>query len=77
MFRRPGTCERPLALVFEDLHWADDLTIDLIAFLMDGLAQRSMLLLCVYRPEREYGVSRLAAVAERKVPRLLQRDTPA
>ncbi len=58
--------ERPLVLVFEDLHWADDLSLDLIALLVEGLGQRGMLLLCAYRPEPDHTVGRLATVADQK-----------
>ncbi|NIV38739.1 MAG: AAA family ATPase, partial [Anaerolineae bacterium] len=61
---RPG----PLILVLEDLHWADSLSLDLISLLMETLASASLLLLCVYRPEREHKCWHLAAVASRKCP---------
>ena len=45
--------EQPLVLVFEDLHWADSLSIDLIALLARSVCGASLLLVCSYRPERE------------------------
>jgi DNA-binding SARP family transcriptional activator len=60
--------ERPLVLVFEDLHWADSLSLDLILWLIDQISSLSLLLLCVYRPEREHRCSHLAAAAARKCP---------
>ena len=40
----------PTIIVLEDLHWADDATIDLVRFLVDHLPDRASLLL-TYRPE--------------------------
>ena len=57
---------RPLVLVLEDLHWADDLSIDLISLLMDRLAEAPMLLICVYRPERDHRCWQIASIASRK-----------
>jgi DNA-binding SARP family transcriptional activator len=42
--------ERPLIIVFEDLHWAEPTFLDLIDLLVSRAAGR-MLLLCVARPE--------------------------
>ena len=53
-------------LVLEDLHWADSLSVDLIGELLGLLDDHPLLLLCVYRPGREYPSERLAAVAERR-----------
>ena len=57
---------QPTVLVLEDLHWADSLSLDLIGELLGLLADHPLLLLCVYRPGREYPSERLAAVAERR-----------
>lgn len=56
---------RPLVLVFEDLQWADPLSLDLIATLLEPLAQQRLLLLCVYRPEGAQADARLATLARR------------
>jgi predicted ATPase len=42
---------QPLVLVFEDLHWIDEQTRDLLNFLADGIATARILLLVNYRPE--------------------------
>ena len=57
---------QPLLLILEDLHWADDLSLDLISVLLDSLATTPMLLLCVYRPEQEHRVWQLSDIAQRK-----------
>jgi len=59
---------QPTVLILEDLHWADSLSLDLIGELLGLLADHPLLLLCVYRPGREYPSERLAAVAERRCP---------
>jgi DNA-binding SARP family transcriptional activator/predicted ATPase len=58
--------QRPIVLVFEDLHWADNLSLDLISLLMEGLRSSSLLMLCVYRPVREHRCCHLATIASQK-----------
>jgi predicted ATPase/DNA-binding winged helix-turn-helix (wHTH) protein len=43
--------ERPLILVFEDLHWADDATLHLISALARRRAQARLMVLATYRPQ--------------------------
>jgi class 3 adenylate cyclase len=43
--------ERPLVLVFEDLHWADDALLDFIDQLVDRVAAVPLLVLATARPE--------------------------
>ncbi len=43
--------ERPLVLVFEDLHWADDALLDFVDYLVDWASGVPMLVLCTARPE--------------------------
>jgi predicted ATPase/class 3 adenylate cyclase len=57
---------QPLLLIIEDLHWSDGLSLDLISLLMDELANTPLMLLCVYRPEKEHPVSHLSDQAQRK-----------
>ncbi len=42
---------RPLVLVFEDLHWADDGLLDFVDHLADWVSESPMLLLATARPE--------------------------
>jgi predicted ATPase len=53
-------------LVFEDLHWADSLSIDLISLLMEDLSRAAFLLLCVYRPVHKHRCWHLATIAGQK-----------
>jgi len=57
---------QPLVLILEDLHWADSLSLDLISLLMEALPLAPLLLLCVYRPEREHKCWHLGTIAARK-----------
>jgi predicted ATPase len=43
--------ERPLLLIFEDLHWADDATLHLISALARRRAQARLMVLATYRPQ--------------------------
>jgi DNA-binding SARP family transcriptional activator/class 3 adenylate cyclase/tetratricopeptide (TPR) repeat protein len=58
--------EQPLVIVFEDLHWADGLSFDLLTFLLDALPLGRLLLVCVYRPDQEYRTHHLSNIADRK-----------
>jgi len=58
--------QKPLLLILEDLHWSDDLSLDLISLLMDELVNTPLMLLCVYRPEKEHRVWQLSDQARRK-----------
>ncbi|MEM7134065.1 MAG: BTAD domain-containing putative transcriptional regulator [Chloroflexota bacterium] len=60
--------QQPTILVLEDLHWADPLTLDLIAVFMEALADIPLLLLCIYRPEQAHRCWQLATQARRKCP---------
>jgi predicted ATPase/class 3 adenylate cyclase len=42
---------RPLVVVFDDVHWAEDLFLDLIEHVADSSAGVPLLLLCAARPE--------------------------
>src|SRR5205807_6658539 len=43
--------KRPLVLVFEDLHWADDGLLDFVDHLVEWSANVPMLVVCTARPE--------------------------
>jgi tetratricopeptide (TPR) repeat protein len=56
----------PLLLVLEDLHWADNFSLDLIALVMETLTLAPILLVCVYRPEQQHPCWHLGTIARRK-----------
>src|SRR5207248_1054432 len=43
--------ERPLVLLFEDLHWAQPTLLDLVEHVADTARDAPLLLLCLARPE--------------------------
>lgn len=45
--------QKPVILVFEDLHWADSNSVALIEFLMTITPQLPLLLICITRPDKE------------------------
>jgi DNA-binding SARP family transcriptional activator len=61
------TRAQPVVLVFEDLHWVDTHSLDLIIALLDLLPTHRLLLLCVYRPGPTPVEQQLATIARRTV----------
>jgi predicted ATPase/class 3 adenylate cyclase len=49
--------QRPLLLIFEDLHWIDNETQAVLDLLLEGLGSERVLLLVTYRPEYQHGWS--------------------
>ena len=45
--------ERPLALIFDDLHWADEASLTLLINLVDLVLEKSLLFVCMTRPENQ------------------------
>src|SRR5262249_51217536 len=56
----------PVLLIFEDLHWADALSLDVISLLTESLSHAPLMLLCTYRPEREHRCWHLGTIAREK-----------
>ena len=50
-FLEQAARERPLVLVFEDVHWAEPTLLDLIEYLGRSPGEAPMLVLCLMRPE--------------------------
>ena len=60
--------EEPLCLVFEDLHWADESTLELLETLLGMTDEAAVALFFLYRPEREHGSWRLGERARQRYP---------
>jgi ABC-type transport system substrate-binding protein/class 3 adenylate cyclase len=60
--------ELPLCLVFEDLHWADEATLELLESLLAVTEESAVALCFLYRPEREHGSWRLGERARQHYP---------
>ena len=43
---------KPVTFVLEDLHWIDQVSLDLIFFLLGSIVDNSIFLIALYRPER-------------------------
>ncbi len=60
--------QAPVVLTFEDLHWADASTLDLVAYLAHAIQDRRILVVATYRTDAtrpEHDVHRLAAALRR------------
>jgi len=51
--------QRPLAVVCEDLHWADPTSLELLAQLLPLTDRVPLLFVCVFRPRTEHGCWRI------------------
>ena len=60
--------ERPLCLVVEDLHWADESTLDLLEELLPVTEEEAVCLVLLYRSEREHRSWDLGDHARRRYP---------
>jgi ABC-type transport system substrate-binding protein/class 3 adenylate cyclase len=60
--------ERPLCLVLEDLHWADESTLELLESLLPVTEESAVGLFFLYRSERELGSWRLGERARQRYP---------
>lgn len=56
-----ASARQPLVLVFDDLHWADRSSLQLLEFVADDMRERGVLLVCIYRDgglERHHPLTR-------------------
>ncbi len=63
----------PVLLILEDLHWADDSSLDLLQFLADSIREAPILLVAISRPIEE---GPLNALAQRSGKRLGEQFLP-
>ncbi|HEV3407693.1 MAG TPA: AAA family ATPase, partial [Gaiellaceae bacterium] len=59
---------QPLCLILEDLHWADESTLELIEELLGVTEESAVALFLLYRTEREHGSWRLGERARARYP---------
>jgi len=57
--------QRPLVVVYEDLHWADPTSLALLEQVLATTDRVPLLFVCVLRPETEHGCWRIREVAAR------------
>jgi ABC-type transport system substrate-binding protein/class 3 adenylate cyclase len=60
--------EQPLAIILEDLHWADESTLELLESLLGVTEESAIGLFFLYRSERELGSWRLGERARQRYP---------
>jgi ABC-type transport system substrate-binding protein len=60
--------ERPACLMLEDLHWADDATLELVERLLDTTEEASVGIMLLYRAEREHPSWHLGETARQRYP---------
>ena len=58
---------QPLVLILEDLHWADDASLDLLAFLLDSLRQAPLLIFANSRPVQEGKLKDMLTIAQKRL----------
>jgi tetratricopeptide (TPR) repeat protein len=58
---------QPILLVLEDLHWADEVSVDLLASLLDGVGQAPMLIVALSRPASEGPLAGLREQARQRL----------
>ena len=60
--------DRPLCLVLEDLHWADEATLELLEALLPLTEEEAVVLVLLYRSEREHRAWSLGQLARQRYP---------
>jgi DNA-binding winged helix-turn-helix (wHTH) protein/energy-coupling factor transporter ATP-binding protein EcfA2 len=68
---------QPVLLVFEDVHWADPTSIELLDLVVDRIRRLAILTLITFRPEFEPSWAGLANVSALTLQRLGRRDVQA
>jgi tetratricopeptide (TPR) repeat protein/DNA-binding CsgD family transcriptional regulator len=61
--------KKPVALIFEDLQWADQSTLDLVSYLAQRLTDQRVVLVCSHRTGLERGHPLRSRLAEPKISR--------
>lgn len=56
----------PLLIVFEDVHYADTISIELMTYLFETIKRKRIMMLVLMRPQKEYASHNLPAVAKSK-----------
>jgi predicted ATPase/class 3 adenylate cyclase len=59
---------RPLLLILEDLHWADEASLDLLAFLVDSVRRAPLMIYAISRPFQDGPLGRMADHAHKWLP---------
>jgi predicted ATPase len=57
---------QPLVIILEDLHWADDSSLGLLAFLVDSIHRAPIMVYAISRPDLDEQLVALARLAEQR-----------
>jgi class 3 adenylate cyclase/tetratricopeptide (TPR) repeat protein len=57
----------PLVLILEDLHYADNITVEVINYLLETIQDSSVMLLLLMRPEEHHSSANLSSVAQKNL----------
>ncbi len=60
--------ETPLVMVFDDLHWADSASVELINHIFQLVEQVPILFICAFRPHRDSAAWQLRKTAQAEYP---------
>jgi predicted ATPase len=63
-----AAARQPVAIVCEDLHWADPSSLALLQRLLSATERAPLLYVCVFRPLREHGCWQIRELAARDYP---------
>ena len=55
--------DQPAVLVFDDVHWSDPASVDLLTHLFAATDSMPLVLICAFRPDRDAPSTRLQAIA--------------
>lgn len=55
--------QKPLVIILEDLHWADEISLDLLAFLVESINEHPLLILAITRPVPEGNIDQVLEVS--------------
>jgi class 3 adenylate cyclase/tetratricopeptide (TPR) repeat protein len=65
--------KHPLILIMEDLHWADQASLDMLRFIIDRMSDDVPILFClVFRPQRQHPIWQIWYDLERSYPDFCQ-----
>jgi predicted ATPase len=67
--------QRPLIVVFEDLHWMDQASLEFINVLIENISNRSVLLLMTHRQSFDPNLRKSARLTSRSLRKLSRKDT--
>ncbi|MBI1801156.1 MAG: AAA family ATPase, partial [Chloroflexi bacterium] len=66
--QRMLTAGRPSVLVFDDLHWCDTASLELLLHLIQLVDEQPILFLCIFRPDRQSPAWQIKQTAETRYP---------